>query len=217
MLEAAYEMLPLLLKGAKVTLIVAILSSAVTLVCAVAAGLCRLSKKRWVRAVTMGYVEVFRGTSLLIQLIWVYFALPLIGIDLDKLAAAVLAIGLNYGAYGSEIVRSTLLAIPAGQREAAIALNFTPAQAMVRILFPQAFLRMLPPLGNLMIELVKGTSLVYFITLTDLLYSALVLRTSYHSQTGYILLFVLVIYFAINYVVSLLVRMLERKLSAGRF
>ncbi len=216
MWDAAQELLPLLMQGAQVTLQVAFLSAIVALLAAFTAGLSRLSKSPIVRHSTMVYVEIFRGTSLLVQLFWLYFCLPFMGIELPKLLAAVMALGLNYGAYGSEIVRSSILAIPKGQREAAIALNMTPVQTMIRIIIPQAFVRMLPPFGNLLIELVKGTSLVYFITLTDLTYQAMILRNNNYELTPYIFLFLLFIYFVINFAISFGVRVWERTITVGR-
>lgn len=216
MWEAAKELLPLLMQGAQVTLQVAFLSAIVAILAAFTAGLSRLSKSPIVRHSTMMYVEVFRGTSLLVQLFWLYFCLPFMGIELPKLLAAVMALGLNYGAYGSEIVRSSIIAIPKGQREAAIALNMTPVQTMIRIIIPQAFVRMLPPFGNLLIELVKGTSLVYFITLTDLTYQAMILRNNNYELTPYIFLFLLCIYFVINFAISFGVRVWERTITVGR-
>jgi len=116
MLDAAKDLLPLLMQGAQVTIQVAFLSMIVALLAAFTAGMCRLSKSPIIRHTTMVYVEIFRGTSLLVQLFWLYYCLPFMGIELPKLLAGVLAIGLNYGAYGSEIVRSAILAIPKGQR-----------------------------------------------------------------------------------------------------
>lgn len=216
MWEAAKELLPLLLQGTQVTLQVAYLSAIVAILAAFTAGICRLSKSSIVRHTTMVYVEVFRGTSLLVQLFWLYFCLPFMGIELPKLFAAVLAIGLNYGAYGSEIVRSSIIAIPKGQREAAIALNMTPVQTMTQIIIPQAFVRMLPPFGNLLIELVKGTSLIYFITLTDLTYQAMILRNNNYELTPYIFLFLLCIYFVMNYAISIGISVWERRITVGR-
>ncbi|MNY48497.1 Glutamine transport system permease protein GlnP [compost metagenome] len=114
----------------------------------------RLSRFWLVRNAATVYVEVFRGTSLLIQLFWLYFALPmLLDIQIPAMTAAVIALGLNYGAYGSEVVRSSVLALPKGQYEAAIALNMSRYGTMRRILLPQAFVRMIPSFGNLQIEL----------------------------------------------------------------
>jgi polar amino acid transport system permease protein len=216
MWNEASELLPLLLRGAQTTVEVTIVAAFVAFAVSVTAGLCRLSNYRSLRGATVVYVEVFRGTSLLVQMIWMYYALPLMGIELPKFAAAVIAIGLNYGAYGSEIVRSSILSVSQGQREAAIALNLTPIQTMTRIIFPQAFIRMLPPFGNLLIEMVKATSLVYFITITDLTFQAMVLRNNYFDLSAYIFFFLLCIYFLINYAISLGIRFLERKLAVGR-
>ncbi|HUC93999.1 MAG TPA: ectoine/hydroxyectoine ABC transporter permease subunit EhuC [Paenibacillus sp.] len=210
------DFLPSLLEGAKVTVQVAVAASVLAIIASFTAGLCKLSRLWAVRAATAGYVEIFRGTSLLIQLFWLYFALPFLGIELPKMWAAILAVGLNFGAYGSEIVRSSILAVPKGQWEAALALNMKPWQRLVHIVIPQAFVRMLPPFGNLLIELVKSTSLVYFITMADLTYQAMVLRNNYISFTTEILALLLLIYFVISAVVAFGIRMLERKMAAGR-
>jgi len=207
---------PLLLEGAKITLEVAALSSVVALAVSLLAGLCRLSKYKLVRWISTAYVEFFRGSSLLIQLFWLYFALPFAGVELSKLTAAVLAFGLNYGAYGSEIVRSSIAAVPKGQWEASLALNMRQRQSLLYVILPQAFLRMLPPFGNLLIELIKGTSLVYFITLADLTYQGMVLRNNYIAWTPEILVLLLLMYFAITSVVAFGIRKAERKLAAGR-
>lgn len=210
------DFLPTLLKGAEITIIVAFFSAILAIVMSFAAGLCRLSKLWIVRTLTAVYVEVFRGTSLLVQLFWLYFALPFIGIELPKMLAAILAIGLNFGAYGSEIVRSAVLAVPKGQWEAALALNLKPWQRLWNVILPQASLRMLPPFGNQLVELIKSTSLVYFITMADLTYQAMVLRNNYISWTTEILVLLLLMYFVIATLVSRAVRLLERKWTAGR-
>ncbi|MGG1599408.1 ectoine/hydroxyectoine ABC transporter permease subunit EhuC [Paenibacillus naphthalenovorans] len=210
------SMLPQLLEGAKVTVLVAVLAGCLAFGAAVTAGLCRLSGWRTVRTAAAVYVELFRGTSLLVQLFWLYFALPFLGVELPKLPSAVLAVGLNFGAYGSEIVRSAILAVPKGQWEAATALNMTSYDRMTRIIFPQAFVRMLPPFGNLMIELLKSTSLVYFITLADMTYQAMLLRNQYYPMTPYIFALLLLFYFVLAYIVSLCTRWAERKAASGR-
>ncbi|EHB59655.1 MULTISPECIES: ectoine/hydroxyectoine ABC transporter permease subunit EhuC [Paenibacillus] len=210
------EFLPTLLKGAEITVLVAIFSAMLAIVAAFAAGLSRLSKLWILRTLAAVYVEVFRGTSLLVQLFWLYFALPFIGIELPKMLAAILAIGLNFGAYGSEIVRSAVLAVPKGQWEAAVALNLKPWQRMLNVILPQATLRMLPPFGNQLVELIKSTSLVYFITMADLTYQAMVLRNNYIAWTTEILALLLLLYFVIATLVAVAVRLLERKLTAGR-
>lgn len=214
--ESWIDFIPTLLEGAKITVAVALLATILAIIAALVSGLMRLSRVRLIRWISSVYVEVFRGTSLLVQLFWLYFALPFAGLELPKLLAAVLAVGLNFGAYGSEVVRSAVLAIPKGQWEATIALNMTPRQRMSHIILPQAALRMLPPFGNLLVELIKSTSLVYFITMADLTYQAMVLRNNYISWTSEILLLLLLMYLAIASMVSFGIKVWERKWSEGR-
>ncbi|MBD2869745.1 ectoine/hydroxyectoine ABC transporter permease subunit EhuC [Paenibacillus arenilitoris] len=210
------ESLPLLVDGLLITVQVAVLSSVVALALAAAAGLARTSRYAAIRGLAGTYVEIFRACSLLVLLFWVYFALPFLGIELSKVTAAVLAIGLNIGAYGAEIVRSSLKAIPEGQHEAGIALNLSPNERMLRIILPQAVARMLPPFGNLLIELLKSTSLVYFITLSDLTYEAMVIRNNYYTWTPHIFGSLLIIYFLLSSCIFITFRLLERKLTAWR-
>ncbi|MFC5651077.1 ectoine/hydroxyectoine ABC transporter permease subunit EhuC [Paenibacillus solisilvae] len=210
------DMFPLLLEGAKITIQVTALSAIVALLLAASSGLCRMSRFAVARGIARVYVDLFRASSLLVLMFWIYFALPFVGIELNKLTAAVLAIGLNYGAYGSEIVRSAILAVPTGQQEAAVALNLTPAQRMWRVMIPQAIVRMLPPFGNLLIELLKSTSLVYFITLTDLCYQAMILRNNYYPWTPQIFGLLLIIYFILSACITVTIRLLERKYAAWR-
>ncbi len=135
-------------------------------------GLMRLSRHHSVRGVATIYIEIFRGTSLLVQLYWIFFVLPLFGLPLEKFTAGFVAVGMNLGAYGAEVVRGAIQAVPRGQYEAALALNMSPFTRMRRIIFPQAILLMLPPWGNLLIELLKGTALVALISVTDLMFQA---------------------------------------------
>jgi polar amino acid transport system permease protein len=212
-----WHLLPPLLDGMKTTLLVTLYSIVVALVLAFAAGFGRLSKYRTVRGITLAYVEVFRGTSLLVQLFWMYFALPLLlNVSIPAMSAAVLALGLNYGAYGSEVVRSCVLAVPNGQTEASIALNLTPRQRMRRIILPQAWRMMLPGFGNLQIELLKGTSLVYLITLSDVTFKGMVLRSTNMTETPAIFGLILVLFFIVAFALTRLIRYLERRAAVGR-
>jgi polar amino acid transport system permease protein len=204
-----------LLKGAAVTLHVMILSIIVAFLLSFLFGFMKLSKWKILRMISSIYIEVFRGTSLLIQLFWLYFALPMLGVQLSAMTAGVLAIGLNYGAYGAEVVRSSIQAVPKGQTEAAIALNMTTFQKMRIVILPQALLLMTPTFGNLTIELLKGTALVSLVTLSDLTFQAMLLRTA-TMKTAEIFGLLLIFYFLIAYPVSLGFRWLERKLSVGR-
>jgi polar amino acid transport system permease protein len=135
-------------------------------------GFMKMSSLFFVRWASIIYIEIFRGTSLLVQMYWIFFVLPLFGITLDKFTAGFLAVGMNLGAYGAELVRGGVQSVPRGQYEAAIALNMPPAKRMRRIIFPQALLNMLPPWGNLLIELLKGTALVALISVTDLMFES---------------------------------------------
>lgn len=209
------NLLPPLLRGAEVTIEITLLSAVLALVLAFLAGFGRLSKYAPVRWITGVYVEIFRGTSLLVQLFWLYFALPILGIQLEPMLAGILALSLNYGAYGAEVVRSAILSVPTGQTEATIALNMSSLQRMRLVILPQAFLIMLPTFGNNLIELLKGTALVSLVTLSDLTFQGMALRTTTLQSTT-IFSLLLIIYFLIAYPLTLGMRWLERKVSAGR-
>lgn len=210
-----FDLLPDLLAGLVVTLEVTIGGAVVALVMAFAGGLGRRASHRLVRLVAGTYIEVFRGTSALVQLFWVYFVLPFFGIALDPLTAGILVLGLNIGAYGAEVVRGAIQAVPAGQREAAVALGFTPRRTLWTVLIPQALPVMVPPFGNLLIELLKGTALVSLITLSDLTFAAQTLRAD-TLRTAEIFTLVLLLYFAVATVLNAGMRRLERRLSLWR-
>ena len=194
------------------TLALTLCAAALGVADAFLAGLGRLSRFRLVRWVAGVYVEVFRGTSALVQLFWVYFVLPFAGIELNAFTAGFVVLGLNAGAYGAEVVRGAILAVPQGQRDAARALNLSPSQTMLRVVLPQALPGMLPPAGNLVIELLKNTALVSMIAVHELTFTAQLLRAS-TLQTGLIFGLVLVLYFAIALVLTRLFRGLERRVG----
>lgn len=156
--------------GTVLTVAQFLLATVVTVAVAVLFGLMRLSRNPGIRGVATVYIEIFRGTSLLVQLFWIFFVLPIFGLNLDKFVAGFLAVGLNMGAYGAELVRGAIRAVPRGQWEAAIALNMTGRKRMWRVILPQAFVIMLPPWGNLVIEILKGTALVALISVADLMF-----------------------------------------------
>ncbi|MGF6178473.1 ectoine/hydroxyectoine ABC transporter permease subunit EhuC [Ensifer sp. 4252] len=204
----------LILQGALVTLQLTVLGSALAVVMAFTAGLARVSRFFAVRALATTYIEFFRGTSIFVQLFWVYFVLPFAGITLTPLQAGVLALGLNVGAYGAEVVRGAVKAIGREQREACIALNLTRHQAMRHIILPQALPLMLPTFCNNAIELLKGTAVVSLISLTDMTFQAQVVR----AQTGNTLIpftVILVLYFLMSWVISRSMRWLERRMTRG--
>lgn len=209
------DFIPPLLSGLVITLEILIYSAFLGLALSFILGFMKLSKWIVMRIISNFYIEAIRGTSLLIQLFWLYFALPIMGIELSAMTAGVLGLGLNMGAYGAEVVRSSIQSVPKGQKEATIALNMTPIKRMRRVILPQAILLMIPTFGNLMIELLKGTSLVSLITLSDLTFQAMSLRNSTMQSTELFTL-LLIFYFIIAYPITFSFRKLEKKLSAGR-
>ncbi|WP_148138025.1 ectoine/hydroxyectoine ABC transporter permease subunit EhuC [Candidatus Formimonas warabiya] len=209
------DIIPFLLNGLGVTIQLTVMAAILAFMVAFIVGLARLSKYRIMRIAAKIYVEFFRGTSLLVQLFWAYFVLPLFGLELTAMQAGVMIMGLNYGAYSSEIVRSAILAIPKGQTEAGVALNLSPRQIMFQIILPQAFLIMLPPFGNNLIELLKGTALVSLITLSDLMFQGVKMNMT-TMRTTEVFTSILLIYFVLAYPLTLGVRWCEKKLSAGR-
>lgn len=213
-LPAPLDLVPALLEGVRITLRLTIGGALVAIACAVIAGVARLSPFAGWRWLATGYIELFRGTSVLVQLFWFYFALPRLGVQMTALSAGVLALGLNAGAYGAEVVRGAIQGVPRGQIEAATALGYSPRQIRWRIVFPQAARAMLPPAGNLLIELLKNTSLASMITLTDLTFQGQVLRAS-TLRTAEIFGVMLLIYFALAQLIAYGVRCLERALAHG--
>ncbi|MCA1673652.1 MAG: amino acid ABC transporter permease, partial [Actinobacteria bacterium] len=162
-----------LLQGVGPTVVATVGGIALTIVLSFAAGLALLARSRAVRGISRVYVELWRGTSEVVQLFWIYFVLPLlVGVQLVPLWAGVLVLGLNHGAYGAEIVRGAVQSVPRAQFDGAIALSLSPVQRMVRVILPQAVVEMLPPFNNLFIQLVKGSALLSFITVPELTYLA---------------------------------------------
>lgn len=210
------NILPQILKGIPLMLQILVYSTIFAAVMSFVFGLGRVSRFAVLRSVSYVVVEFFRGTSLIIQLFWFYFALPYLGVELPKLLAAVIAIGLNYGAYGSEIVRSAILAVPKGQTEATIALNFTRFQRMRYVIVPQAILRMLPPFGNLQIELLKGTALASFIGIAEVFYNTNNLLNYHYNLIVPMFIALLLIYFVVAQLMLIMYRWMERRLTAGR-
>jgi polar amino acid transport system permease protein len=204
----------LVLEGALVTVRLTIYGCTLAFVVAFAAGLGRLSRFIAVRAIATAYIEFFRGTSIFVQLFWVYFVLPLFGVTLTPLQAGVLALGLNVGAYAAEVVRGAVLTVPKEQREACVALNLTRWHSLRHVILPQAFVVMLPTFGNNAIELLKGTAVVSLISLADLTFQSQVVRAQTGSTT-FPFLSILIIYFLLALIISTGVRALERRLVAG--
>ncbi|WP_405629274.1 ectoine/hydroxyectoine ABC transporter permease subunit EhuC [Streptomyces sp. NBC_00016] len=202
------------LPGFWVTVQVTVLSAALGAAISFGIGLARGSQFWIVRFLAGAYFEVFRGMSALVLMFWMFFALPLFGWQLVPMWAGVSALGLTYGAYGSEIVRGSLAAVTPAQKEAGIALNFTRLQRLRLIELPQAWPEMVPPFNNLLIELLKGTALVSVITVADMTFAGNLLRLGTNETTPvYTLL--LVLYFVLAFLITRGMRLLERRAKAG--
>jgi polar amino acid transport system permease protein len=207
-----------LAKGLEVTAWITVASTIGGGILAFAGGIGKTARFWPIRWLAGTYVELFRGTSLLVQLFWIYFALPiLIGLTISPTVAGILALSLNIGAYGAEVVRGSLNAMDAGQLEAATALNFNPIQTLWRIKLPQATVEMMPPFGNLAIQNLKDSSLVSLISLSDLAFHAENLRNQ-TLQTIPILVETLLLYFGLALLLMLAMRWIERRvtLASGR-
>jgi len=208
------EAAPLLAEGIVVTLLYTALGAVAAFVISFVFGLMALSPYLWVRGISRTIVEFFRGTSLVIQLLWFAFVLPQLelGFKLEPIGAATFALAFNFGAYGSEIVRGAINAVPKAQWEATVALSLSPVQRMRRIILPQAFPEMVPPFANLLVQMLKGSSLLFFIGITELTFEVQQLRDELGSLTAYSL--ALVIYFILAQLLVALMRIVERRASA---
>ena len=201
------------LDGTLVTAAQFLAAAAVAVVVALVAGLGKLSRNPALRGLAIVYIELFRGTSLLVQLYWIFFVLPLFGITLPKFAAGFISVGMNVGAYGAELVRGAIQAVPKGQWEVAVALNMTPAQRMRRVILPQALLIMLPPWGNLIIELLKGTALVSLISVADLMFQSKQINASTYLSAQSFGTALILYYILARFLVTPFMRFLERVMT----
>lgn len=211
------DILPLLLRGVVVTIEITLLASLLAIALALLASLGKMSRQRSLRWSANVYIEVFRGTSLLVQLFWLYFVLPLppFNVSMSPFSVAVIGLGLHIGAYGAEIMRGAFASVPHGQIEAAIVLNIPPWRRFMRIVLPQALVNAIPPGTNLLIELLKATSLVSLVTLADLSFRAnQIVQVTYLSREvfGLTLLF----YFVLSQCINVAMRLLARRLAHAR-
>ncbi|WP_300007913.1 ectoine/hydroxyectoine ABC transporter permease subunit EhuC [Pseudonocardia sp.] len=204
--------LQVILQGLPVTVGATAGGIGLTIVLSFAAGLALLSGSRAVRVVARVYVEGLRGTSEVVQLFWVFFALPLlVGFQIVPIWAGILVLGLNHGAYGAEIVRGAVQSVPRAQIEGAVALSLSPAQRMRRVVLPQAVVEMLPPFNTLFIQLLKSTALLSFVSILDITgITQQRLIPNFGSQDFVIWIVVLVIYLLLSLVITAVMRLLER-------
>ncbi|UUZ45192.1 ectoine/hydroxyectoine ABC transporter permease subunit EhuC [Janibacter limosus] len=169
-LDALQAALPQLAEGVLVTLQLTVGGAVPAFVVSVGFGLLSISPVAPLRWLSTIVVEFFRGTSLVVQVFWLYYVMPLFGVSMDAVLTGVIALGLNYGAYGAEVVRGSINAVDKGQWEGAKALNMSPLTRMRRIIWPQAWVLMLSGYNNLLIMLIKGTAVALFIGLQDFAY-----------------------------------------------
>lgn len=210
-MEFLIERLPLYLEGAWVTVQLTAGGIALAFVLAMFFGILGTRSGRFPRAVSTVYVEVFRGIAALVIMFWMAYALPIAtGFQLEGRFAAILAVGLNLGAYGAEVVRGAINAVPRAQVEATVALNMSWSQRMRLVVLPQAWAQMLPTFGNLSIELMKATAVVYLIGVADLTAVAQQMRQG-TGETVLAFMGALVLYYLIAQVMILGIRLLERR------
>lgn len=210
-----HSFFPTLLKGAAVTVSISVLSMSLAIILGLVLAVMKIYARPPFSTIAVSYIELYRGTPLLLQLFILYYGLPNIGISLSPMFAAFLGLGMNYAAYEAEIYRAGISAVPNGQTEAALSLGMTRSLAVRRIVLPQAFRVALPGITNDFIALFKDSSLVSVIAIVELTktYSILAASTLRFFELG---LIVAVLYFGMSYPLSLLARRLEAKLKGQR-
>jgi len=212
--EVALESLGPILAGLLITIELTLIVITLSLVFALLVALAGRSRFAPLRWVVRAYIEVMRGTPLILQLIYIYYVLPELGIRLDAFSAGVLGLTLNYSAYLSEVYRGGIQAVPAGQHDAAAALGMTSALAMRRIILPQAVRIVIPTLGNYFISLFKDTALCSVVSIQEIVFTAQIIAA---RNFQYFTLYTLVgaLYFVVSFPAARLVGHLERVTRRG--
>lgn len=209
--QAAIDSLPFLIKGLPYTLMISFGGLIAGFVLGILFGLLSLNKKWYLRWPATAYIEVFRGTPILVQVLFIFYGLPdLIGAPIDPITAAIAAIAFNSGAYISEVVRGGVQSIAKGQQEAGLSLGLSRVQTFRFIIWPQALRRMIPPLGNQAIVSIKDTSLFSVIGVGELVRQGQVYIAN--TFTAFEVYFaVALLYLAITLSLSLLLRIYEHR------
>lgn len=205
--DAFVQAAPQLWEGTVTTLILSLGGAALAFVVASVLGLAAISRFVVVRTIVRIIVEFFRGTSLVVQMFFLFYVFPMMGIEWDSYTTGIVALGLNYGAYGSEVVRGSLNAVPKGQWETTTALSMSWPQKIRRVIWPQGWALMLPGFNNLLIMLIKGSALAGFILLQDLTFVTEQMRRTLDTFTAFGL--GMVIYFLISLACSYILRWME--------
>lgn len=207
------DFLPELGTGLYYTLLISVVGLIIGFVLGAIFGLGRISKNKIFFGIASIYIEVIRGTPVLVQAIWIFFALPLItGYNMESVTAGIIVIGINSGAYIAEIVRGSVQSIDKGQVEAGRSLGLTHSQTMRYIVWPQAFKRMIPPLGNQFIISIKDTSLLSVILVPELMFQGRLIASNYFNAVE-IYTAVAIFYLAITLTLSFVLRYMERRLD----
>jgi len=210
-----YSFLPLLLRGAGITVVLSIVSMALAIAFGILLAIIRFYRPPLIGGVATAYVEIYRGTPLLIQLFIIYYGLPNIGIALSPLAAAIIGLGMNYAAYEAEVYRAGIEAVSQGQVEAALSLGMPRSVTFQTIIFPQAFRISLPAVTNDFIALFKDSSIVSIIAMVELTktYAILAATTLRYFELG---LIVAILYFGMSYPLSIVARRIEKRMKRAR-
>ena len=210
------EGLPELLKGAVVTIEVTAAAFVLSGVLGLLVGIIRLNPaRRFLYGLASGYVAFIRGTPLLVQLFLLFFGLPQFGILLPAILCGVIGLGIYSGSYVSEVVRGAIQSIDRGQMEAARSLGMSYREAMWEVVLPQAFRRMLPPLGNETIALIKNSALVSLLTIDDVMREGQrIISTSFRALEVY--LAVALIYFILTNAATWILRQIEKRMTVER-
>ncbi|MDQ3559456.1 MAG: ectoine/hydroxyectoine ABC transporter permease subunit EhuD [Pseudomonadota bacterium] len=204
-----WEILPILARASLLTVQVTILGFALAATFGLLLAILRMSRSPWIAAPTAGFVEFVRSTPLLIQIAFIYFVLPGFGITLGAMTAGLLALGMHYGTYCSEVYRAGLANIPRGQWEASTALNLSAFHTFRDVIIPQAIPPVVPALGNYLIALFKETPLLSAIAVLELMQTAKILGSENFRYTEPITL-VGLFFLVFSLVTALLVRQFER-------
>lgn len=209
--QAAIDSIPFLLKGIPYTLMISFGGLAIGFMLGIFFGLLSINKRWYFRWPATAYIEIFRGTPILVQVLFIYYGLPdLVGGPIDALAAGIAAIALNSGAYISEVVRGGVQSIDPGQPEAGLSLGLSRNQTFWSVVWPQAFRRMIPPLGNQAIVSIKDTSLFSVIGVGELVRQGqLYIASTFTALEVYFV--VALMYLAITLSLSLILRFMEKR------
>ncbi|EJW17815.1 amino acid ABC transporter permease [Paenibacillus alvei] len=211
-MQRYWQNLDFLFTGAYYTLLITIVSMFFGLLIGLVVAVARLKGNKFIRNVARIYVSIIRGTPILVQIFIIYYGLPDFGITLGPLTAAFISLSINISAYLSETFRGAILSVSNGQTEAALSLGLSPWQTMWRVVLPQAARVAIPPMGNTFIGMLKETSLVSVVTVTELLRSAQLLIAQYYVAMPFFIAIALM-YWVMSIGFSAILNRIEIRLS----